>query len=334
MNAPSSAVSRGVGFLFSGSSSNNWFIGLLLLCVRVYAGFVIMMKGFDKFPVSETFVGMVEAFQIQGTAIFAETAAIFAFLAALAEFSGGILLMIGLFTRWAAFFLAVTLGFAAYGFQSTSITPFIELNDAASLSWIFVTFLAVGPGVFSMDSWARRASTPLPDGEKRRSAGVFWLMFVLFLGAIGYPIYAQYLAAPTTPVEGTTDGPDEGESSVGPDSETVEAVAEGSTVEESTHEDAPEDGGVGAPGTEDVVEEEEEPSEEDSPEETHSEEVESSEEHGESHEEHDADESHSAEEGHAEGAHEEEGAEVTPEEVEAETSEEHEPAEETEEEAP
>ncbi len=103
--------------------------------------------GLGKLPPSERF--------LQGlTGMGFPAPELFAWLAGLSEFAGGLFLAIGLFTRPAAFFLAFTMGvafFIAHGadpFQKKELA-FLYMSMAASLVFL-------GSGRFSVDALIRK----------------------------------------------------------------------------------------------------------------------------------------------------------------------------------
>ncbi|NJM42342.1 MAG: DoxX family protein [Anaerolineae bacterium] len=77
----------------------------------------------------------------------------FAFIGALAETVGAVLLMIGLGTRWAALALAITFFVAAFLYGSNTPITFLSLPQL--LFWVFVGFGLTGSGRLSVDSLIR-----------------------------------------------------------------------------------------------------------------------------------------------------------------------------------
>ncbi len=69
------------------------------------------------------------------------------------EFIGGILIMIGLFTRWAAFFACGEMAFAYWTVHATNaVLPIVNHGEMAILyCFIFLFISAKGSGVFSID---------------------------------------------------------------------------------------------------------------------------------------------------------------------------------------
>lgn len=85
-------------------------------------------------------------------------------VAGLLELVGGVLLLIGLFTRPTAFVLSGLLAFAyfiGHAPKGNVIVPFLNQGEAAVLfSFVFLYLAAAGAGPWSVD--ARRARSPAP----------------------------------------------------------------------------------------------------------------------------------------------------------------------------
>jgi putative oxidoreductase len=79
-------------------------------------------------------------------------------IAGILEFFGGILVMIGLFTRPAAFLLSGEMAVAFFTKHAThSIWPIVNHGEAAALySFLFLFFAAHGAGAFSLDALLNR----------------------------------------------------------------------------------------------------------------------------------------------------------------------------------
>lgn len=74
--------------------------------------------------------------------------------AGLLEFAGGILLIVGLFTRPTAFLLSGQMAVAYWGFHApVSLWPAANMGVAAILySFIFLYLAAAGPGAWALDN--------------------------------------------------------------------------------------------------------------------------------------------------------------------------------------
>ncbi len=113
-----------------------------LAFARVYAGWMIMTAGFDKLPTPGWMVDQVVEMGFPFPS-FSATAA------CLTEFVCGLLLMVGLFTRFSAFALAVVIGFACFRFHG--MRPIVDFHITQFYFALFLCFLAVGSGRVSLD---------------------------------------------------------------------------------------------------------------------------------------------------------------------------------------
>lgn len=132
-------------FLFGNDLVNarNTDIGLLIL--RIFAGLALAFgHGLGKVPPSEGFVNMV------GSNLGLPAPGLMAWLSALAEFGGGILLALGLLTRPVALFIIINMSVAvlfAHAGQS-----FGEREKALLFAFIALQFLFSGAGRYSIDA--------------------------------------------------------------------------------------------------------------------------------------------------------------------------------------
>ena len=118
--------------------------GHLHAALRIVTGLLFLEHGTSKyfnFPATEYFANGVEVFSLMG-------------LAGALEIIGGILIILGLFTRVTAFVLAGFLAAAYFmGHASQSVFPLVNGGDAAILfSFIFLSFSAAGAGPYSLDA--------------------------------------------------------------------------------------------------------------------------------------------------------------------------------------
>ncbi|MGK0184909.1 MAG: putative oxidoreductase [Verrucomicrobiales bacterium] len=157
-------------------------LGLLLL--RLHVGLSMASGGLDKLPVPDWFVGQVSELGFP-------LPEFFAFAAAMAEFAGGVLLAFGLFTRPAAFFLAFTIGVAAFGFHQ--VTPILGLNITQVLFWSYVLFTFAGGGRYALDRLILRDSTESAANQLAPSKGGVLFATVLALTVSGFGLYQQLL---------------------------------------------------------------------------------------------------------------------------------------------
>ena len=133
--------------LFSGTE-NTLTTDISLALFRVFAGLsMAFAHGIKKVPPSE---GFIEHTGDLGFPL----PEFFAYAAGLSEFVGALLLALGLFTRPAAFFVAMTMFVA--GFINHAGDSFGNAEKAYLYFAVAVIYLIVGSGRFSLDSWARR----------------------------------------------------------------------------------------------------------------------------------------------------------------------------------
>lgn len=119
-----------------------------LLILRLGIGITMALgHGLGKLPPSEGFVENTAALGFPAPVVFA-------WLAALAEFGGGLLIAFGLLTRPAALALAFTMGVAFFGQHGAD--PFAERELAFVYGVASLALLASGAGRFSFDARLRR----------------------------------------------------------------------------------------------------------------------------------------------------------------------------------
>ncbi|NNK80591.1 MAG: DoxX family membrane protein, partial [Flavobacteriales bacterium] len=116
-------------------------VGLLMM--RLYVGLSMMSAGLDKIPLPSWMTEQVEAI---GWMPFPEA---MAWIACFTEFAGGLLIAIGLFTRPAAFFLAITMAVAAFSAQDVAL--FTGIHVTQGYLWSYVAVLGLGAGRLSLD---------------------------------------------------------------------------------------------------------------------------------------------------------------------------------------
>jgi putative oxidoreductase len=121
-------------------------MGLLIL--RIGIGIMFMYHGYPKLTAgSVVWTNLGGALSEIGFIIFPT---FLGFMAALAEFGGGLLLILGLFTRPASFFLFITMIVAAL-MHLTGGDSFGEASHAIESAVIFFSLLLIGPGNYSLD---------------------------------------------------------------------------------------------------------------------------------------------------------------------------------------
>ena len=121
--------------------------GLLLL--RVLTGLGMAYHGYGK-----VFGGQITQLTEGVTAMGFPFPVAFAWLAALSEFAGGLFLAVGFATRFAAFFIFVTMSVAA--FKVHAADP-LQVKELALAYWtISFAILFTGPGNYSVDRLRNR----------------------------------------------------------------------------------------------------------------------------------------------------------------------------------
>lgn len=126
------------------SIGNQGHLGLLIL--RVGVGILFILHGYPKmFGGVEKWAAIGEATAYLGIH-FLPT--LFGFMAALAEFGGGILLILGLFSRTAAFFMLLTMAVATITHLAKAESYYHALTNAI----IFLSLTLIGGGRFSLEN--------------------------------------------------------------------------------------------------------------------------------------------------------------------------------------
>jgi putative oxidoreductase len=123
------------------STPDDRSIGLIAL--RIFTGIALMTHGYGKvFGNPESFVVAVENIGFPFPSFFA-------FAASFSEFFGGLLLSCGFFTRVWAFFIACTMGVAAFIVLGSA--PFAQKELALLYLFVALFFMIKGGGTFSID---------------------------------------------------------------------------------------------------------------------------------------------------------------------------------------
>lgn len=130
-------------FLFGGTREAGLPAEISMTALRVFAGLAMAFAhGWMKVPPPEMFVGGVAALGFPAPALFA-------WMAALAEFAGGLLLAAGFLTRPAALSVAVTMAVAAFGAHAAD--PFARKEMALLYLFVALIFVFRGAGRLSVD---------------------------------------------------------------------------------------------------------------------------------------------------------------------------------------
>jgi putative oxidoreductase len=93
--------------------------------------------------------------------------------AGLIQFVGGLLVLLGLFTRPAAVVCAGTMAFAYFSVhQPLAPLPIQNYGEPAALyAWIFLLFAALGPGPYALDALRYRHREGVPAPRTAAAAG-------------------------------------------------------------------------------------------------------------------------------------------------------------------
>jgi putative oxidoreductase len=146
-------------YLIGGMPPVSFMGDAIITAVRVSVGLALALgHGYGKIPPPERFItGVAEmGFPAPG---------LFAWMAALAEFAGGLCLAAGLFTRPAAFFAGFTMIIACFVRQAS------DDFSARELSFLYlsfcVIFLVLGSGRFGLDRFFRGGAVAQAKKAKR-----------------------------------------------------------------------------------------------------------------------------------------------------------------------
>lgn len=160
-------------FLFGGPVLATWPAEIALMILRVTAGLCLALNhGFWKLPVDQDFIGGVQSAGFP-------LPTVSAWMAALGEFAGGLLLAAGLFTRPAALWVAGVMGGAAFFVHRTSFTGEAAFGDAEMAVLylaIAIAFIGTGSSRMGLDQvvWRRYflsgPDAELANFERRRDA--------------------------------------------------------------------------------------------------------------------------------------------------------------------
>ena len=126
------------------------FADVTLGLLRIVAGLLFMQHGVQKLFGWLEGHGPVELFSLMG-------------LAGILETFGGLLIVIGLFTRPVAFVLAGQMAVAYFmAHLPQGFWPILNGGELAALySFTFLYFSSVGPGAFSVDRMMNREPVPV-----------------------------------------------------------------------------------------------------------------------------------------------------------------------------
>lgn len=141
--------------LFGAPVLTTWTAEVGLLVVRLSTGLgLALLHGRDKLPVSDEFI---EGVASRGFPL----PTVSAWMAALGEFVGGLLLALGLFTRAAALWVAGVMAGAAFmvhGGSFTGAAPLSEAEMAVLYLSAALCFACVGSSRTGLDQFFRRGA--------------------------------------------------------------------------------------------------------------------------------------------------------------------------------
>ena len=129
---------------------NSWSPRVLSV-LRIITGFLFLWHGSQKLfqfpPPPPQMAGPLTAFTI---------------FAGILEFGGGILILLGLFTRWTAFILSGMMAVAYWMVHGTNGKGFLPLMNGGELAviycFVFLYFFFAGGGPWSLDSLIKKNS--------------------------------------------------------------------------------------------------------------------------------------------------------------------------------
>lgn len=129
-----------------------------LLALRIGYGIMYMLHGFPKIsggPERWTGVGgAIGNFGIEFLPVF------WGFMAAISEFFGGFLLILGLYFRPACTLMAITM-IVATGHHLGRGDGLMGASHAIENGIVLLSLILIGPGKFSLDSWLRGRQRPV-----------------------------------------------------------------------------------------------------------------------------------------------------------------------------
>jgi len=145
-------------WMFGGRTPATLWEDLSLTALRVFLGLAMAFgHGLNKLPPSEGFIGSIGSINVFGT-IPLPFPEVQAWLAALMEFGGGLLLAAGLMTRVGALCFIATMGVAAFGAHWAD--PIVSSEgDSKEMALLYLfgalPFLFYGSGRFGLDRWVK-----------------------------------------------------------------------------------------------------------------------------------------------------------------------------------
>ena len=137
---------------FTSTKSNPLIIDIVLLVTRIFVGFAMLSHGFPKLQ------DLLSGEEIQFFSFLGLSDKTSLILAVFAEFVCSIFIILGLFTRFAVFFLIITMAVA--GLIVHSGDPFQKREASLLYLSVYLMLFAFGPGKYSVDAMIGRKREP------------------------------------------------------------------------------------------------------------------------------------------------------------------------------
>ena len=137
---------------FTSTKSNPLIIDIVLLVTRIFVGFAMLSHGYPKLQ------DLLSGEEIQFFSFLGLSGKTSLILAVFAEFVCSIFIILGLFTRFAVFFLIITMAVA--GLIVHGGDPFQKREASLLYLSVYLMLFAFGPGKYSVDAMIGRKREP------------------------------------------------------------------------------------------------------------------------------------------------------------------------------
>ena len=137
---------------FTSTKSNPMIIDIVLLVTRIFVGFAMLSHGYPKLQ------DLLSGEEIQFFSFLGLSGKTSLILAVFAEFVCSIFIILGLFTRFAVFFLIITMAVA--GLIVHGGDPFQKREASLLYLSVYLMLFAFGPGKYSVDAMIGRKREP------------------------------------------------------------------------------------------------------------------------------------------------------------------------------
>ena len=137
---------------FTSTKSNPLIIDIVLLVTRIFVGFAMLSHGYPKLQ------DLLSGEEIQFFSFLGLSDKTSLILAVFAEFVCSIFIILGLFSRFAVFFLIITMAVA--GLIVHSGDPFQKREASLLYLSVYLMLFAFGPGKYSVDAMIGRKREP------------------------------------------------------------------------------------------------------------------------------------------------------------------------------